>query len=570
MKKILFIPLLFIALCLSAAPVGEKKARELAESFFSSSSTRSVANALELEYVESISGKDQVYVYNRQGGGFAVIAGDDRFSPVIAFSHDNVYDSDNIPPAAKELLQCWARQIAAGKAPEQINAASMSEGNIIVKYDTPSWGQGDPYNLEAPVLGGARCVTGCVATAMSIVAYYNKWPQQGIGTTPEYSYTYNGYKAVIPANSLGRTYDYGNMLMSYRGNETSKQRNAVAALMKDMGTSVYMNYSPGASGAVSEEIPVAMSKYFSYSKSACSVKASEYGEREWVEALQQNLKTCGPTIVSGQSAEGGHAFIFDGCTDNGYFSVNFGWDGASNGYYMLPSIEFNQYQDAIMGLVPDKDGTSSYEDRLGFICLYSNNVPAYYGIIIKSSELTPGERYSCSVGGVKNNGSQNFTGVWKISICDAQGNVRTDLTEEYEVNFDPNYYFYRPTVYITLPQEIMDGDRIRVVYKGQNSKDWKWVRRTEEGIIDEIILRGTSEEIAEGLGLKYDKSAKTITLNSQFDVKYEFYDYNSNVIASGDVPRSVDTSFSIAECATGVYVLNVTSGSAVYSVAITL
>ena len=572
MKKILFIPLLFIALCLSAAPVGEKKARELAESFFSSSSTRSVANALELEYVESISGKDQIYVYNRQGGGFAVIAGDDRFSPVIAFSHDNVYDSDNIPPAAKELLQCWARQIAAGKAPEQINAASMSEGNIIVKYDTPSWGQGDPYNLEAPVLGGSRCVTGCVATAMSIVAYYNKWPQKGIGTTPEYSYTYNGYNAVIPANSLGRTYDYGNMLMSYSymGYESSAQRNAVAALMKDMGTSVYMSYSPSASGAVSEEIPVAMSKYFSYSKSAYTAKAAEYGEREWAEALQQNIKTCGPTIIGGQSSQGGHAFIFDGCTDNGYFSVNFGWDGASNGYYMLPSIEFNQYQDAIMGLVPDRNGTSTYEDRLGFISLYSNNVPVYYGIVINSSELIPGERYSCSVGGIKNAGTQKFVGVWKIAVCDAQGNVRTDLTGEGSIEFDPGYYFYNRNIYITMPQKFMDGDRIRVVYKGQNSKDWKWLRRTDAGIIDQIILCGTSEEIAEGLSLKYDKSAKTITLNSQIPVQYEFSDYNSNVIASGDVPRSVDTSFSIAECATGVYVLKVASGSAVYSVAITL
>ena len=250
--------------------------------------------------------------------------------------------------------------------------------------------------------------------------------------------------------------------------------------------------------------------------------------------------------------------------------MNFGWDGASNGYYMLPSIEFNQYQDAIMGLVPDRNGTSTYEDRLGFISLYSNNVPVYYGIVINSSELIPGERYSCSVGGIKNAGTQKFVGVWKIAVCDAQGNVRTDLTGEGSIEFDPGYYFYNRNIYITMPQKFMDGDRIRVVYKGQNSKDWKWLRRTDAGIIDQIILCGTSEEIAEGLSLKYDKSAKTITLNSQIPVQYEFSDYNSNVIASGDVPRSVDTSFSIAECATGVYVLKVASGSAVYSVAITL
>ncbi len=570
MKKILFIPLLFIALCLSAAPVGEKKAREIAESFFTSAGTRSVAAVLELEYVESISGKDHIYVYNRQGGGFAVIAGDDRFSPVIAFSHVNSYDSENMPVAAKNLLQCWARQIEAGKVPTQVNSTSESEGNVIVKYDTPSWGQGDPYNLECPIVGGSRSITGCVATAMSIVAYHNKWPLSGEGVTPGYSYNYNGYSVSVPSNALGRTYDYDKMLMSYTGYETSAQRNAVAALMKDMGTAIKMSYSPSASGAFSEDIPLAMSTYFRYSKSASVAKAEGYDEREWIEAIQQNLKKCGPTIISGQSAEGGHAFIFDGCTDRGYFSVNFGWDGYSNGYYMLPSIEYNMYQDAIFGLVPDRDGTSTYEDNLSFIPLYdNNNNPVYYGIVTSESQFLPGTRCYCNIGAIQNFGPLKFKGVWKVSICDEAGNIREDLTGEIGLEFDPNYYTYT-SKYITIPQELKDGDRIRVVYKGQNSKDWKWVRRAGNGIIDEIILRANAEEIAEALGLKYDKSANTITLRSQIPVQYSFSDYNSNEIASGNVPRSVDTSFDVSGCASGVYVLKVTSGSSSYSVAITL
>ena len=92
MKKILFIPLLFMAICLSAAPMGEKKAREIAESFFSSVGTRSVGQSLELEYVAGFFGTENVFVYNRAGGGFAVIAGDDRFTPVIAYSYENSFD----------------------------------------------------------------------------------------------------------------------------------------------------------------------------------------------------------------------------------------------------------------------------------------------------------------------------------------------------------------------------------------------------------------------------------------------------------------------------------------------
>ena len=39
MKRVLIIPLLFIAFALSAAPIGERKAREIATSFFAKTST---------------------------------------------------------------------------------------------------------------------------------------------------------------------------------------------------------------------------------------------------------------------------------------------------------------------------------------------------------------------------------------------------------------------------------------------------------------------------------------------------------------------------------------------------
>ena len=50
MKKLLFIPLLFISVSLSAFPIGEKKAREIATQFFAQTVTRGAAVNLELEW----------------------------------------------------------------------------------------------------------------------------------------------------------------------------------------------------------------------------------------------------------------------------------------------------------------------------------------------------------------------------------------------------------------------------------------------------------------------------------------------------------------------------------------
>ena len=83
MKKILVIPLLFIAVALSAAPIGENRAREIALSFFAKSATRSSAPAVELAWAgdnvmavkerfnASATNLDEslLYIYNRTVSG---------------------------------------------------------------------------------------------------------------------------------------------------------------------------------------------------------------------------------------------------------------------------------------------------------------------------------------------------------------------------------------------------------------------------------------------------------------------------------------------------------------------
>ena len=570
MKKILFIPLLFMAICLSAAPMGEKKAREIAESFFSSVGTRSVGQSLELEYVAGFFGTENVFVYNRAGGGFAVIAGDDRFTPVIAYSYENSFDSENMPDAARHLLDCWAKQIHAGRIPTNIYSDTPSVGNTVVKYDTPLWNQGEPYNREAPVINNRRCVTGCVATALSIVLYHNRWPEKGSGILPSYSYELQGFgKLTIPSNTLGRKYDYDNMLSDYNNGYNDVQANAVAALMKDMGSAVQMAYGPDASSAGSDLIPRVLSQYFSYSKSSRLVLAASYDDRGWTEAMQQNISAYGPTYVAGHSDAGGHAFVADGYTDRGYICFNFGWGGNSNGWYLMPSIEYNGGQNAVFGLVPDRDGTSTYKDVLSLYS-YNDGQNQYNGLKARSYDFIPGAECSISMMALVNSGQVDFNGKFKISVCSKFGIVKSDLTPEVKVDrLEPMYLIGYEQLGVVLPSDIAEGDRVRVLYKGEYSDSWNWARKFDEDAFDEIILCPTPEELAESMKLAYSKTTKMLTFSSIYSIEWSLKDSASSTLASGNTKASGQVEIDVSTLQSGSYHLSVSSGGRPYELILT-
>ena len=218
MKKIfILLVLLSTSLTLSAGPIGEARAREIAEAFFAENATTRSATTIELEWAgESITAPMTrannfddalIYIYTRgESDGFVIIAGDDSINPIIAYSFDTTIDSENMADATKAIIDAWGAQIkAVREGTLQMNTTTHVTtrygGELL--YETALWNQDDPYNREAPIIDGERSVTGCVATAMSIICYYNEWPKSGVGTTPEYTYEdAYGHTHTIEANAL--------------------------------------------------------------------------------------------------------------------------------------------------------------------------------------------------------------------------------------------------------------------------------------------------------------------------------------------------------------------------------
>lgn len=570
MKKIMFFMSFLLALSVSAAPVSEKRARQIASDFFSGVSVKSSGSGVELVWsgndlnesavTKSVSGEPLMYIYNNAGGeGFVIVSGDDNTRPVIAFSYDGSFDVEDMPGGARYILSGWMKQIERSSDGPRMASSLYSVGSVVKSYPTASWGQSEPFNLQTPVIGGSHAVTGCVATAMSIIAYHHKWPSQGSGTVPAYSFA----GGTVSTNTLGRTYDYQNMLSNYDDEYTPAQGQAVAALMYDMGTAVKMQYGLSESGAFDIDVPAAMSTYFGYAKDMRLVYRETYSDSEWTGLLKTALNA-GPLYFSGTDAYGGgHAFVLDGYTDQDYFHINYGWNGQANAYYYLPEQEYCKNQSAIIGMLPDESGTTAYSDHLLFTTASVNEIP-YEGMKSDAVSYSPGTTtFNWSAGAVYNSGIVDFNGSLALVLCNKDGVIEKTLTEV-SVNIPVRYITVIPETQVTMPDASIDpGDRLRLYYKGTYSNDeWSWVRRSDSECCDELLVSATSTDIAKSLQIGFSKTTRKLTFKSGCPLSYVVKDSSKNekAASSSPVPAFTSTEIDMSDFDPGEYDISFTCG----------
>ena len=303
------------------------------------------------------------YVFNTPGQpGFTVLAADDVAMPVLGYSDTDSFDAANIPPQLTWWLSELGRQmeyanqkgVGAYKAP--VHAQEMA---AIAPLVQTKWDQTAPYNNLTPKVNGSATPTGCVATSFAQAMNYFKYPEKGEGTI---SYKWGSKTMTLPLER--RAFEWDKLRDVYvAGDYSSEEATAVAFLMMACGYSVEMNYAVDGSGALSYRIVQALTKYFKYSKDATYENRSVYTADEWNLMVYNNLKDYGPVIYNGTSPlSGGHSFLVDGYDGNGYYHLNWGWGGMSDGYYALnvltPGVQgtggamggFNYSQDAVFNM----------------------------------------------------------------------------------------------------------------------------------------------------------------------------------------------------------------------------
>ena len=331
-------------------------------------------------------------IYNI-GNGFVIISTDDRVNPILGYSTEGRLDIQRIPIQMQELLQGYAKEIQGLLAqPAYIDAETAakwrtlaSNSTIPARYDghvivsplvQTQWNQDAPYNMLCPIDTsgpGGHTFTGCVATAMAQIIRYWQFPPRGLGShSYEANFSNAGYGnyGTQAVDFESSSYNYNLMPNSVTPSSPAAQINEVAKLIYHCGVSVEMEYGPYSSGTVTSLAADALNTYFGYSGCFARNK-SQYTSTNWLYTIKDHLDNLQPIIYHGTEAQGGHAFVCDGYTDDNYFHFNFGWSGNGDGYYTLNAINpashgFNQGQGAIFGINASGPIIRASKDALSF------------------------------------------------------------------------------------------------------------------------------------------------------------------------------------------------------------
>lgn len=330
MKKLYFIALLAVAFSAYAAHITPEQALARLQS----DGPRKVAPQVARYQLIEQNAYNELYLFTtgEKGGGYVILPADDSAAPLLGYSDSGVLDLTN--PNLAYWLEAYNREITADASNSSRRPMMRLSRPAIAPMTSTRWNQSAPYNELCPEQNGSRCVTGCVATAMAQVLKYHNYPVKGTGT---HSYTWNGQ--TLSFDYASTTFDWDNMTDTYGSTSTDEEKNAVATLMYACGVAVDMSYSPTESGAVSRAMGTALLDYFGYDKGLQMLYRDYYGLSDWEDLVYSELNEGRPVLYGGQGSAGGHQFVCDGYSADGYFHFNWGWGGLSDGYFLLTALD---------------------------------------------------------------------------------------------------------------------------------------------------------------------------------------------------------------------------------------
>lgn len=357
---------MFVAvLAAQAAPIGKKEALRKAQAV-AVKHGRSIAGSTEPVYKAPRKGAAKevadYYVFDIDGGGFVIIAGDDIVATsdgLLGITDNGRFDTQNLPDNFRGWLEMCAEEIeAASKAGVKYIPETRAE---IAPMMYTKWNQGDPYNTLCPTYTSQNNTTihyytGCVNTAMAQLMRYHQWPQDYTVTIPEHF----GQPELPPT-----TFDWDEMDNVYSGNYTDEQRIAVAKLMYYCAQSTKSNYRTNGTGASMLNAAMAMKTYFGYDRNLKHVERKCFTIADWDGIIYDELAAGRPVMYGGNSSSVGHTFVCDGYRD-ALYHVNWGWGGYCDGYFRLPVLNpsgsgiggsstedgYSMNQQAVIGIQP--------------------------------------------------------------------------------------------------------------------------------------------------------------------------------------------------------------------------
>jgi hypothetical protein len=380
-----FILILSLASCpeASGAPMNAEQARDAVNGWLKTDrfplQTILGQQIKRVETFNDAQGSPLYYVAWLDPDGFVIVAADDLVEPIIGFAPGGRFDpstdnplgalvSHDLPgriaraksrPAAKvagsplAARNKWDRlkrieQTAAGVA---LGLPGVSDVRVApltqTLWDQDLAGENACYNYYTPLYSeGATSnyYCGCVATAMSQLMRFWRYPVRGVGTA---SFTIRvddaeQSRSLRGGDGAGGPYVWSDMVLDPASSSTLAQRQAIGALCADAGVSVNMNYASYGSGADTLLAKDAFTGTFGY---ANAIKGFNDGDTigEGLNGMiNPNLDTGCPILLGVTGDPGGHAIVCDGYGYNLstlYHHLNLCWAGVDTAWYSLPTID---------------------------------------------------------------------------------------------------------------------------------------------------------------------------------------------------------------------------------------
>lgn len=284
-------------------------------------------------------GEPVFYQFAIREQGFILISANDAVDPVLAYSVTNNFDK-NLPIYA---TSAYREEIISAK--NTVNPTARKAWDELMSYQptretvgqyiseevepfvTSEWNQGRYFNYLCPAQEDAsqyqheldcdnHVPAGCVATAMSQVMYYYRYPEYGtggVGYHPiHYEYDANNnptdtftYPWQVQNFNTLHEFDVMPSVIDFYCGE-------IAKMMWHAGISVLMDYGPTGSGAQSADALTALKDHWGYNRTAQFYRRTDFSNAKWADTLTKDLRALHPIYYSGSDNAGGHAFVLDG------------------------------------------------------------------------------------------------------------------------------------------------------------------------------------------------------------------------------------------------------------------
>lgn len=241
--------------------------------------------------------------------------------------------------------------------------------------------------------------------------------------------------------------------------------------MFDAGVACNMMYTPNESSAYTNEMAAAMTTYFGYDKGITMFRRDDFTEADFTFFLKRELNAGRPVLFSGAGSGGGHCFVCDGYDENGYFHINWGWNGTSNGYFHVSNLN-----PSALGTGGGSGGYTRNVMFFGGIQPPRSNSQVPYALSFTTMSaplrLGRGQTGKYVMQRLNNSSLYPFNGQCGVALYSG-GKLRQVLGSA-NVSLKANYYFDNFTVNVTMPRNLANGSyQVVMVYKEQSDTKWR-------------------------------------------------------------------------------------------------